>query len=78
MADFVLWGRIQQIGAKEFAVLATAVCADSSVEAGVKAEIELATSRANAETRLRAALLALGALVRSSGHQVVDVETDGL
>jgi hypothetical protein len=77
MANFLIWGRVEQMATGEYVAIATALRADGSSE-----ELEVVPhvncSRSDAEGHLRLALVALGERVRARGHTIVDVETDGV
>lgn len=77
MAEYVLWGRVQQTAESEFIAIATAICADGSAK-GLEVVPQRKASREAAESSLRAAMLALGERVRAKGHIIIDVETDGV
>lgn len=77
MAEFLIWGRIEQTGPAEFLVIATAIRADANAD-GLEVMPNMAASRKEAERVLKDVLVKLGERIRSRGHKIVDVETDDI
>jgi hypothetical protein len=72
--DYVLWGRVEQIGIGQFAVIVTVIRAtvqDSRVWYGITTS--LAEGRSVRDAKMRE----FGDRVRAEGGRIVDVEDDG-
>jgi hypothetical protein len=74
MADFLVWGRIQNLGPGEFLAIASAVPALPFSNEDTEVLTALAPLLADAQAELVCLTNAVGEFVRSKGHRLVDVE----
>ena len=78
MADYRLWGRIEQIGPHEFLAIVSAIPADGRGSPHARVETRLETSLDAARDALRSVLVGVGLALGAEGARVTDTETDGL
>lgn len=74
MADFHVWGRIEQIGPAEFVVIVSTV--NEADPSDAQTASRLAPSRQEAEGLRDLLVTEAGAVVRTRGGRVTDVEVD--
>lgn len=75
MADFRVWGRVEQIGPQQFVAIASAV--PNSLDASAMSadvRLQMRPDRERASEVLKRLMRALGKTIRKRGDRVVDVE----
>jgi hypothetical protein len=75
MANFIVWGRIEQIAPNQFVAIASAVRNDGA-NAKPDVELKVLPTREAAQGALRAIVQSVGSAVTGRGDRVVDVEVD--
>lgn len=77
MADFRIWGRIEEIVGGGFLAIASTVREDLE-PSGSRVLSQMFATREAAELALREFMTKLGEDIRKKGGRIVDVETDGI
>ena len=72
MAGFRIWGRIEHIAPQTFVAIVSAI--PEQGHEGTRVDTGTTGSRQEAQLELERLMIAMGARLRASDHQVIDVE----